>query len=106
MQEKNDEKLERARLRRQRDKQLLVSGPGGVVPPEPEDVATSPYEAYEAVEATSPDVGGNESEEQRPESKWTKRARFNSEQHTAGSASASSVPSASCAAAATADDTE
>ena len=106
VQEKNDEKLERARLRRQRDKQLKVSAPAAVVPPEPEDVATSPYEAYEAVEATSPDVGGNESEEQQPELKRTKRARFNSEQQPAGSASASSAPSAACAAAATAEDTE
>ena len=106
VQEKNDEKLERARLRRQRDKQLKVSAPAAVVPLEPEDVATSPYEAYEAVEAPSPDVGGNESEEQRPELKRTKRARFNNKQHTAGSASASSAPSASCAAAATKDDIE
>ena len=106
VQEKNDEKLERARLRRQREKQLKVSAPAAVVLPEPEDVATSPYEAYEAVEATSPDVGGNESEEQQPQLKRTKRARFNSEQQPAGSASASSAPSAACAAAANADDTE
>ena len=102
VQEKKDEQLERARLRRQSDKQLLNFAPGCV---EPEDAATSPYEAYEAEVATSPDVGGNEAEGQRPELKRTKRARFNSEQHTAASASASSAPAASCAAAATADDT-
>ena len=99
-QEKKDEQLERARLRRQSDKQLQNFAPGCV---EPEDAATSPYEAV----ATSQDVGGNKAEEKRPELRRAKRVRFSSKQHPTGSASASSAaaassaPSASCAAAAT-----
>ena len=68
-------------------------------------MATSPYEA---VEATNPDVGGNEAvAATSPELSRMKRVRLNGKQHTAGSASASSAaaassaPSASCAAAAT-----
>ena len=99
-QEKKDEQSERARLRRQRDRDLYSHGNFG----EHEDVATSPYEA---VEATSPDVGGNKAEEKRPELRRAKRFRFSSKQHPTGSASASSAavassaPSASCAGAAT-----
>ena len=100
-QEKKDEQSERARLRRQSDKQFLNFAPGCF---EPEDAATSPYEA---VVATSPDVGGNEAvAATSPELRRMNRARLNGKQHTAGSASASSAaaassaPSASCAAAA------
>ena len=103
-QEKNAEQKQRARDRRQRARDFFA--PGGWE--QPTDVATSPYEE---VEATNPDVGGNEADvatspyeeaEMRPK----KRSRLNGKQHTAGSASASSAaaassaPSASCAAAA------
>ena len=102
-QEKKDEQSERARLRRQSDKQFLNFAPGCF---EPEDAATSPYEAVVEAVATSPDVGGNKAEEKRPELRRAKRVRFSSKQHPTGSASASSAaaassaPSASCAAAA------
>ena len=115
-QEKKDEQSERARLRRQSDKQCVILAPGCF---EPEDAATSPYEAVVEAVATSPDVGGNKAEEKRPELRRAKRVRFSSKQHLTGSASASSAaaassaPSASCAAAATdslsegsADDSE
>ena len=100
IQEKKDEQTQRARDRRQRDRDLSSHGNFE----EHEDVATSPYEA---VEATNPDVGGNEAVAATcPELARMKRARINGERHTAGSASASSAaaassaPSASCAAAA------
>jgi hypothetical protein len=115
-QEKKDEQSERARLRRQSDKQCVILAPGCF---EPEDAATSPYEAVVEAVATSPDVGGNKAEEKRPELRRTKRVRLSSKQQLTGSASASSAaaassaPSASCAAAATdslsegsADDSE
>jgi hypothetical protein len=104
IQEKKAEQTQRARDRRQRARDFFA--PGGWE--QPTDVATSPYEE---VEATNPDVGGNEADvatspyeeaEMRPQ----KRFRLNGKQHTAGSASASSAaaassaPSASCAAAA------
>ena len=69
--------------------------------------ATSPYEAVVEAVATSPDVGGNNAEETRPELRRTKRVRLSSKQQLTGSASAShaaaasSAASASCAAAAT-----
>ena len=103
-QEKKDEQSERARLRRQSDKQCVILAPGCF---EPEDAATSPYEAVVEAVATSPDVGGNKAEEKRPELRRTKRVRLSSKQQLTGSASASSAaaassaPSASCAAAAT-----
>ena len=102
-QEKKDEQSERARLRRQSDKQCVILAPGCF---EPEDAATSPYEAVVEAVATSPDVGGNNAEEKRPELRRTKRVRLSSKQQLTGSASASSAaaassaPSASCAAAA------
>jgi len=115
-QEKKDEQSERARLRRQSDKQCVILAPGLV---EPENAATSPYEAVVEAVATSPDVGGNNAEEKRPELRRTKRVRLSSKQQLTGSASASraaaasSAASASCAAAATdslsegsADDSE
>ena len=115
-QEKKDEQTERARLRRQSDKQCVILAPGCV---EPENAATSPYEAVVEAVATSPDVGGNNAEEKRPELRRTKRVRLSSQQQLTGSAAAShaaaasSAASASCAAAATdslsegsADDSE
>jgi hypothetical protein len=107
IQERKAEQTQRARDRRQRNRDLFSHGnfdehEGNF--DEHEDVATSPYEA---VEATNPDVGGNEAvAATRPELARMKRARINGKQHTAGSASASSAaaassaPSASCAAAA------
>ena len=93
IQEKKDEQTQRARD---------FFAPGGWE--QPTDVATSPYEE---VEATNPDVGGNEAvAATSPELRLMKRFRLNGKQHTAGSASASSAaaassaPSASCAAAA------
>ena len=103
-QEKKDEQTERARLRRQTDKQCVILAPGCV---EPENAATSPYEAVVEAVATSPDVGGNNAEEKRPELRRTKRVRLSSQQQLTGSAAAShaaaasSAASASCAAAAT-----
>ena len=103
-QEKKDEQSERARLRRQSDKQCVILAPGCV---EPENAATSPYEAVVEAVATSPDVGGNNAEEKRPELRRTKRVRLSSQQQLTGSAAAShaaaasSAASASCAAAAT-----
>jgi hypothetical protein len=100
IQEKKAEQTQRARDRRQRDRHPVSHGNFD----EQEDVATSPYEA---VEATNPDVGGNEAvAATSPELARRKRARINGKRHTAGSASASSAaaassaPSASCAAAA------